>query len=177
MSGSALVIRIDGDFTGAILPQFESDVRSAVLAGFHVVLDMGNTAYIGADALASLIYVMNVARCWKRELWLAGLDRLLANVLEASRLRLFFRTAPKVAGALRRIQPETVPVSQFGKDWAYCRIGGQLVPIHAQEVPSVYRQVQQLLSRGFAVDSVPAMPQSGRDLDGLIQSLTPADAA
>jgi len=101
--GAALVIHIVGDFTGALLPQFESDVRSAVVAGSHVVLDMSNTAYIGADALASLIYVMNVARCWKRELWLAGLDRLLVNVVGASRLRSFFRTAPKVAEALRRI--------------------------------------------------------------------------
>ena len=41
---------------------------------------MSNTAYIGADALASLIYVMNAARCWKRELWLAGLDRLLVKL-------------------------------------------------------------------------------------------------
>ncbi|MGA3343302.1 MAG: WecB/TagA/CpsF family glycosyltransferase [Terracidiphilus sp.] len=175
--GAALVIHIVGDFTGALLPQFESDVRSAVVAGSHVVLDMSNTAYIGADALASLIYVMNVARCWKRELWLAGLDRLLVNVVGASRLRSFFRTAPKVAEALRRIQPELAPVSQFGKDWAFFRIGGQLVPIPVQEVPSVYHQVQQLLSRGFAVESVPMMPQGGRELDGLMQNLTPADAA
>jgi anti-anti-sigma regulatory factor len=177
MIGSALVLRIDGDFTGALLPRFESDVRSAVLAGSHVVLDMSNTAYIGADALASLIYVMNVTRCWKRELWLAGLDRLLVNVVGASRLRLSFRMAPKVAEALRRIQPEMVPVPQFGKDWAFFRIGGQLIPIHVQEVPSVYRQVQQLLSRGFTVEPVSVMSQSGREMDGLMQDLAPADAA
>ena len=82
MTGSATVLRIDGDFTGALLPRFESDVRSAVLAGSHVVLDMSNTAYIGADALASLIYVMNIARRWKRELWLAGLDRILIKLWE-----------------------------------------------------------------------------------------------
>ncbi len=177
MIGSALVLRIDGDFTGALLARFESDVRSAVLAGSHVVLDMSNTAYIGADALASLIYVMNTARCWRRELWLAGLDRLLARVVGASRLRLFFRVAPKVAEALRRIQPEMAPVPQFGKDWAFCRIGGQSIPIHVQDVPAVYRQVQQLLSRQLAVEPMAVMSQSGHQMDGMMQDLAPADAA
>jgi len=175
--GAALVLRIDGDFTGALLPQFESDVRDAVLAGSHVVLDMSKTAYIGADALASLIFVMNVARCWKRELWLVGLDRLLVRVVDASRLRLFFRMAPKVAEALRRIQPQMVPVQQYGEDWAFCRIGRQLIPIHAQEVPAVYRQVQQLLSRGFAIEPMVVMSQSGREMDGMMRELAPADAA
>lgn len=175
--GSALVLRIDGDFTGAVLPRFESDVHEAVLAGSHVVLDMSNTAYIGADALASLIYIMNVARCWKRELWLTGLDRLLARVVGASRLRRFFRAAPKVAEALRRIQPELAPVPQSGKDWAFCRIGGQLIPIQAQEVPSVYHQVQQLLSLGFDGEAMPVASQSGIKMDGLMQELAPADAA
>jgi N-acetylglucosaminyldiphosphoundecaprenol N-acetyl-beta-D-mannosaminyltransferase len=177
MVGQALVMRIDGDFTGALLPQFESDVRDAVLAGSHVVLDMSNTGYIGADALASLIYVMNVARRWKRELWVAGLDRLLARVVGASRLRLFFRIAPKVAEALRRIQPEMVPVPQYGEDWAYFRVGGQLIPIHALEVPAVSRQVQQMLSQGFAVEPTAVMSQSGRGMDQLMQELAPADAA
>ncbi len=139
--GPAIVLHIDGDFTGKLLSRFESDVRSAVLSGSHVVLDMSNTAYIGADALASLIYIMNMARRWKRELWLAGLDRLLIKVVEASRLRLFFRMASKVAEALRRIQPELIPVPQFGEDRAFRQIGGKLIPIHTQEVPDVYRQV------------------------------------
>jgi len=176
MAGTALVLRIDGDFTGKLLPRFESDVHSAVLSGSHVVLDMSNTAYIGADALASLIYVMNVARCWKRELWLAGLDRLLVKVVGASRLRLFFRMAPKVAEALRRIQPELIPVPQFGEDWAFCQIGGKMIPIHAQEVPDVYRQVQQLLSRRLTEELNSGLPQHGRKLDGLNLKPAPADA-
>jgi N-acetylglucosaminyldiphosphoundecaprenol N-acetyl-beta-D-mannosaminyltransferase len=174
--GSAIVLRIDGDFTGELLSRFESDVRSAVLSGSHVVLDMSNTAYIGADALASLIYVMNVARCWKRELWLAGLDRLLVKVVGASRLRLFFRLAPKVAEALRRIQPELAPVPQFGDDWVYCRIGGQLIPIHPQEVPDVYRQVQQLLSRSLTVEPISALSPTGVELNALIPEQIPAEA-
>jgi N-acetylglucosaminyldiphosphoundecaprenol N-acetyl-beta-D-mannosaminyltransferase len=173
MVGAAVVLRIDGDFTGALLPGFESDVRSAVLSGSHVVLDMSNTDYIGADALASLIYVMNVARSWKRELWLAGLDRLLVQVVGASRLRLFFRMAPKVAEALRRIQPELIPVPQYGNDWAFCRIGGQLIPIHVEEVPDVYRQVRQLLHRGFAEEPISILPSDGSEM---IEQLVSEDA-
>ncbi|MGA2349500.1 MAG: WecB/TagA/CpsF family glycosyltransferase [Terracidiphilus sp.] len=175
--GPATVMRIDGDFTGALLPQFESDVRSAVLSGSHVVLDMSNTAYIGADALASLIYVMNIARSWKRELWLAGLDRLLAQVVGASRLRVFFRMAPKVAEALRRIQPEMLPIpQQFGEDWAFCRINGQMIPIHLQEVPDVYRQVRQLLNREVVVKAISDLSPNGMEIDGLNRELIPADA-
>ena len=124
---------------------------------------MSNTTYIGADALASLIYVMNAARCWKRELWLAGMDRLLVKVVGASRLRLFFRMAPKVAEALRRIQPELIPVPQYGEDWAFCQIGGKLIPIHVQEVPDVYRQVRQLLGREFTAESMSAWRQTARN--------------
>jgi N-acetylglucosaminyldiphosphoundecaprenol N-acetyl-beta-D-mannosaminyltransferase len=175
MVGNAIVLRIDGDFTGKQLPRFESDVRSAVLSGSHVVLDMSTTAYIGADALASLIYVMNVARCWKRELWLAGLDRLLVKVVGASRLRLFFRMAPKVAEALRRIQPELIPVPQFGEDWAFCQIGGKLIPIQNQEVLDVYRQVQQLLSRRLTAELNSGSLPIGLDMDGLIREPSHAD--
>jgi N-acetylglucosaminyldiphosphoundecaprenol N-acetyl-beta-D-mannosaminyltransferase len=175
--GPALVLRIDGDFAGALLPQFESNVRDAILAGSHIVLDMSKTAYIGADALASLICIMSVARNWKRELWVAGLDRFLVRVVGASRLRLFFRRAPTVAEALRRIQPEMVPIPQYGEDWAYFRIGGQLIPIHALEVPAVYRQVQQMLSRGFTVEPAAVMSQSGREINQLMQDLASADAA
>jgi N-acetylglucosaminyldiphosphoundecaprenol N-acetyl-beta-D-mannosaminyltransferase len=175
MIGSTLVLRIDGDFTGTMLSRFESDVHRAVLAGFHVVLDMSKTAYIGADALASLIFVMNVARSWKRELWLAGLDRFLVHVVGASQLRLFFRMAPKVAEALRRIQPEMVPVPQFGNDWAYCRIGGQLIPIHVQEIPAVFRQVQQLLDRRIAVPPIAIKLKSSLDMESLIPEQVPAE--
>jgi N-acetylglucosaminyldiphosphoundecaprenol N-acetyl-beta-D-mannosaminyltransferase len=176
MVGTSFVVRIDGDFTGTLLPQFESDVRSAVLSGSHVVLDMSNTAYIGADALASLIYVMNVARNWKRELWVAGMDRILAYVVGAARLRLFFRMAPKVTEALRRIQPEPMPIPRFGQDWAFCRIGGQLIPIQVAEVPDVYRQMHQLFSGRFRDELIPVRPRYGQELDVLSQQLVPEDA-
>jgi N-acetylglucosaminyldiphosphoundecaprenol N-acetyl-beta-D-mannosaminyltransferase len=167
MVGPAIVVRIDGDFTGDLLPRFESDVRSAVLSGAHIVLDMSNTVYIGADALASLIYLMNIARNWKRELWIAGMDRTLIKVLGAAKLRLFFRMAPKVAEALRRIQPEPQAVPQLGNGWAFCRIGGQLIPIQFEEVPDVYRQMSQLFKRGLSLGSVSVMPALGMEIDAV----------
>jgi len=170
--GTAMVLRIDGDFTGSLLPQFEADVRSTVLSGSHVVLDMSNTSYIGADALGSLIYVMNIARCWKRELWLAGLHPFLARVIRAAQLRPSFRTAPQVAEALRRIEPELIP--SFGKGWEFCRIGGQLIPIPAQEMPEVYRQVRQLLKQRAAAGSVSIM-SSSHDNDARMLELVTVD--
>lgn len=174
--GTATVLQIDGDFTGALLPQFEADVRSAVLSGSHVVLDMTKTSYIGADALGSLIYAMNVSRCWKRELWFAGLNRFLVWVVRAALVRRYYRTAPMVAEALRRIEPELAPVPQPGRDWAFCRIGGQLVPIHTQEVPEVYRQVQQLLMQNLTVESISFVSSVDRDQDAMIRELVPTDA-
>jgi hypothetical protein len=85
--------------------------------------------------------------------------------------------APKVAEALRRIQPELIPVPQFGEDWAFCQIGGKLIPIHAQEVPDVYRQVQQLLSRKLTAKLNSGFLQNRRKTDGLILETAPADAA
>jgi hypothetical protein len=85
--------------------------------------------------------------------------------------------APKVAEALRRIQPESLPVPQPGKDWAFCRIGGKLIPIHVQEVPEVYRQVQQLLSRSLADEPIPVLSPNRPEADALIEELVPMDVA
>jgi len=159
--GTATVVRIDGDFTGSLLPRFEADVRSTVLSGSHVVLDMSSTTYIGADALGSLIYLMNIARCWKRELWIAGLHPLLVRVIHAAKLKPSFRMAGKVAEALRRIEPERLPVPQLGEAWEFCRIGGQLIPIHAQEVHNAYRQVQLMMEHGVTVEPIPIMSSGG----------------
>jgi N-acetylglucosaminyldiphosphoundecaprenol N-acetyl-beta-D-mannosaminyltransferase len=174
--GPAKVLRIDGDFTGALLPRFEAEVRGAIISGSHVVLDMSRTAYIGADALGTLIHLLSVARRWKRELWLAGLDPLLIWVIRSAQLGTSFRIAPQVAEALRRIEPEMVPVPQFSEDHAFCRIGGQLVPIHTQEMPELYRQIALLLKQKEAAEPISIMSSAVMNQDALIQELIPADA-
>ncbi len=167
--GPTTILRIDGHLTGAQLPRFETDVRTAIVSGSHVVLDMSSTVYIGADALGSLIHLLTVARRWKRELWLAGLHPFLLRVVRTSRLDRSIRIAPRVAEALRRIEPDLGIHPPPGQDWAFFRVGGQLVPIHANEVPDVYRQVRLMLQQRVTIDP---MSSENQDTDGLI----PVDA-
>jgi anti-anti-sigma factor len=172
--GAATVLRIEGNFTGSLLERFEAEGRSAIQSGSHVVLDMSKTAYIGADALGTLMDLQRVARHWKRDFWLTGLHPVLHRVIRAAQLGPSFRMAPKVAEALRRIEPEFLPVNESGKDWGVCRIGGVLIPIHFREVPDVYRQVQQLLNLKVTVERAPSMRSLDRDIEISIQKLPPA---
>jgi len=174
--GAAKVLRIDGNFAGALLSRFETDACSAIVSGSHLVLDMSATAYIGADALGVLIRLLSTARRWKRELWLAGLHPVLRWVIRAARVDRSIRTAHRVAEALRRIEPELVPASQFGKDFAFCRIGGQLVPIRDQEMPDVYRQVHLMLKQRVMVDPISTMSSENQEKDRLIRELIAVDA-
>jgi N-acetylglucosaminyldiphosphoundecaprenol N-acetyl-beta-D-mannosaminyltransferase len=173
--GPVEVLRIDGHLTGAQLPRFETDVRRAIVSGSHVVLDMSSTAYIGADALGTLIHLLTAARRWKRELWLAGLHPFLLRVVRTARLDRSIRIAPRVAEALRRIEPDLAPDQQYGKDWAFCRIGGQLVPIHAQEMPDVYRQVQVMLEQRVMIDPISITSSESHDKDRLTRDLIAVD--
>jgi N-acetylglucosaminyldiphosphoundecaprenol N-acetyl-beta-D-mannosaminyltransferase len=152
--GSTMVFRISGDFTGAPLREFEHDVSSAVNACSHVVLDFSRTSFIGADALGSLIYLKKVAKRWNREMWLAGMGRIPIWVMRSARLGGAFRTAERVPEALRRIEP--APVMKSGSDWSFCKIGGQLIPIHAEEVPEVYRQVHEMLTQRVTYEPFPS---------------------
>jgi N-acetylglucosaminyldiphosphoundecaprenol N-acetyl-beta-D-mannosaminyltransferase len=161
--GAAQVFRIEGNFTGELVSRFEADVRSATGGGSHIVLDLSGTTSIGADALGTLVRLLSAARRWKRELWLAGLHGPMRRVLRAAKLGRSFRTAPSVAEALRRIEPELTPAPELGSDWAFCRIGGRLVPIHAHEIPEVYRQVQDMLQQRATSEPVAIVASDGAE--------------
>jgi anti-anti-sigma factor len=152
MVGQARVLRIRGTLTGSVLPQFEADVCGTVLSGLHVVLDLSQATYIGADALGSLIHVMNLARRWRRDLWIAGSQPNLVRVFHAAQLRPSFRMASKVSEALRRIEPDLIPVPQLDEDSTFIRVRGQLIPVYTQEMPELYRQVQMVMQRRVTVD-------------------------
>jgi N-acetylglucosaminyldiphosphoundecaprenol N-acetyl-beta-D-mannosaminyltransferase len=152
--GKAKILRIHGDLTGPVLPQFDVEVSSAILSGLHVVLDLSQTTYIGADALGSLIHVMNLARRWWRDLWIAGTHPNLVRVFHAAQLRPF-RMASKVSEALRRIEADLIPVSQLDEDSTFIRVRGQLIPVCTQEMPELYRQVQMFMQTKVAVDTLP----------------------
>ena len=153
--GACAVFRIEGTFGSSLLSSLETEVCSAILSGTHIVLDLSKTAYLGPDALGTLVHLDSVARRWKREFWLTGLRPLLARVVHAARLRSQFRVAPKVTDALRRIEPDPTPMQVMSdENWAWCRIGGQMIPVHAQDVPDLYNQVRTLLKYA---------PKSGRN--------------
>ena len=174
--GAAKVLRIDGNFTGALLPRFEGEAHSAIVSGAHIVLDMSATAYIGADALGALIRLQSIARYWKRELWLTGPHPLVRWVVRAGRLDRSIRTASRVAEALRRIEPELDPVPRVGNDFAFCRIGGRLVPIQAQEIPDVFRQIQLMLKQTVMIDQNSIISPEAAEKDRQIGKLIAVDA-
>jgi anti-anti-sigma regulatory factor len=174
--GRVKILRIDGSFAGELLSGFETDVCGAIASGSHIVLDMSSTACIGVDGLGTLIRLLTAARRWKRELWLAGLHPFLLRVVRGARLGRSFRMAPSVAEALRRIEPELPPAPQLGSDWEFCRIGGQLVPIHAHEIPDVYRQVQHMLKQRVIIEPISIGSSESQDKDRLVRELIPVDA-
>ena len=175
--GPAKVFRIQGSFTGALLPRFEADVRCEILAGSHVVLDLSETVYIGADALGTLIRLLGTVRRWKRELWLAGLQPPLLKVVRAARLGPSFRIVPHVPEALRRIEPEQLPVPLFEEDCAFFRIGGKLVRIKTRQMPEVFSQVQMLLEQRMTGEPISVMSSDSQEQNALAQELLPADSA
>lgn len=171
--GQAGVLHIQGNLTGSVLAQFESEVRSTVLSGLHVVLDLSNTTYVGADALGSLIHVMNLACRWRRELWLSGLHPDLDRIIHAAQLRGSFRTARKVAEALRRIEPDLMPVPHLGGDNTFIRIRGQLVPVYAHEISELYRQVQMAMQQKVTVSPLPVAALDGPEQGSFTRALLP----
>lgn len=153
--GAATVFRIEGGFSGGLLPALEAEVCSAIFSGTHIVFDLSNTAYLGPDALGSLVHLESIAHRWKREFWLTGLAPFLKRVIYATQLRSRFRMAPMVADALRRIEP--LPAALGAKadgTWTFCRIGGEMIPIHAHEVQDLYSQMQFLLKHYALRDEV-----------------------
>jgi N-acetylglucosaminyldiphosphoundecaprenol N-acetyl-beta-D-mannosaminyltransferase len=157
-AGTVKIVRIYGNLTESILPQFESNVRSALVSGLHVVLDMSHTTYIGADALGSLIHVLNLACRWRRDIWLAGLHANLIRVIQAAQLRPSFRIASRVAEALRRIEPDLVAVPHFDGESTFFRIRGQLVPVYRHELPELCRQVGMVMQQRLTIDSLAIPP-------------------
>jgi N-acetylglucosaminyldiphosphoundecaprenol N-acetyl-beta-D-mannosaminyltransferase len=173
MVGQAKVLRIHGTLTGSVLPQFEADVCGTVLSGLHVVLDLSQTTYIGADALGSLIHVMNLARRWRRDLWIAGSQPNLVRVFHAAQLRPSFRMASKVSEALRRIEPDLIPVPQLDEDSAFIRVRGQLIPVYTREMPELYRQVQMVMQRRVTVDPLPVASSDSQEKGSFTPRLLP----
>jgi anti-anti-sigma regulatory factor len=131
----ARILRIQGNLTGPVLAQLDVEANAAVPSGLHVVLDLSQTTHIGADALGSLIHVANLARRYRRDLWMAGAHAKLVKVFDAAQLTPSFRVANKVSEALRRIEPDLVAVSQLDED-------GTVIHVRKHVSPHVGKVVQ-----------------------------------
>ena len=153
-TGSATVLRVAGNLTGAPVGDLEREARMAVGAGHHLVLDLAATTYLGADALGALIHLANIARRHDRELWLTGLRPFLSRLIQATQVQDNFRIAPKVADALRRMAPaQTQLCIEAGSNWAVCRIGGRFIPLDREEAEGICRQILEMIEH-HALDAV-----------------------
>jgi len=166
--GQATVLRVAGGLAGGPVAGFEEEARLAVVDGHHLVLDLADTAYLGPDALGALIHLGSAAKFHHREMWLTGLRPSLRRLMQATRLESNFRTAPKVADALRRMAPAEMQMSiESGADWAICRVGGRLIPLSREEAEGVCRQVLEMIDHPAEVGTArPELPLTARSRDG-----------
>jgi N-acetylglucosaminyldiphosphoundecaprenol N-acetyl-beta-D-mannosaminyltransferase len=171
--GTSTVFRIEGGFSSSLLSSLETEVCSAIFSGTHIVFDLSNTAYLGPDALGSLVHLESIAHRWKREFWLTGLRPFLKRVIYATQLGSRFRIAPMVADALRRIEPAPLAISGWAdENRVFCRIGGEMIPIHPHEVQDLYYQMQFLLKHQVMHEQIlkPITVRNSMVANGTVQS-------
>lgn len=105
---AAAIVGVFGALTGDVVHSLKRYLNESLRAGMHVIVDLAETTFIGADALGALLRSGSIARRYRRECWLTGLKPRHRRILRASRLHAEFRTAPEVADALRQIAPGQV---------------------------------------------------------------------
>jgi N-acetylglucosaminyldiphosphoundecaprenol N-acetyl-beta-D-mannosaminyltransferase len=159
--GAVTVLRVSGSLTAAPVASFEQEARIAVAQAHHIVLDLTSTTYLGPDALGALLHIADIAKRHDRELWLTGLQPSQSRMIHATQLHYDFRTAPKVADALRRISPTAVQMSiESGKDWAICRMGGRLIPLNREDATGVCQQVLKMIEHPVTLGAMRRNPRA-----------------
>jgi N-acetylglucosaminyldiphosphoundecaprenol N-acetyl-beta-D-mannosaminyltransferase len=101
---NASVISIQGNFKGALLPEFEEQLERAYRQDHHIVLDLAQTAYFGLDSVGSLVHLAKMMKRRKRELWLVATPAHGLRVLRAARMSHYFVYTSSVSDALYRIK-------------------------------------------------------------------------
>ena len=109
----ALVVTLVGQFTGAVVEEFEQALSQSSEINSSLVLDLHLTTSIGADAMGFLVDLSSRMRDRNHEIWLVGMRPSLRRLFRTAFLhKRLFRLAPRVADALRRIDsmaPNTEP--------------------------------------------------------------------
>jgi N-acetylglucosaminyldiphosphoundecaprenol N-acetyl-beta-D-mannosaminyltransferase len=101
---NALVIAICGNFKDSLHAELEEHLERAYREEFHIVLDLGQTAYFGLDSVGLLVHLAKVMKRRQRELWLAAMPQHGLRVLRAARLSHYFKRTSSVSDALYRIR-------------------------------------------------------------------------
>ncbi|HEX3940849.1 MAG TPA: WecB/TagA/CpsF family glycosyltransferase [Acidobacteriaceae bacterium] len=102
--GSSLVVVLGGDIRMPLLGEFDQLMAEINQERRHTILDMSSTAYLGPDALGSLIrWSMQMHRSGLH-LWLAGAPAHVRRVMRSALLDHCFSTAASVADAAYRIE-------------------------------------------------------------------------
>jgi N-acetylglucosaminyldiphosphoundecaprenol N-acetyl-beta-D-mannosaminyltransferase len=101
--GYASIISVSGDVLGSPLEELDEHLFNAVEQERHVVLDLGKAAYLGPEALASLLHTSISLGRSNRFLLLAEMPAHLDRVFRTARLKHCFLTAPSVGDAIYRI--------------------------------------------------------------------------
>lgn len=102
-TGTSLVLVVSGDVNSGILRQFERLMEQVRQDNRHVVLDLSNTAYLGADSLGALLRQATLMKRQHLQLWLACLPAHIRRVLRSARIEHFFPISPSIADAAYRI--------------------------------------------------------------------------
>jgi len=109
----ALIAKITGRFTGALLEEFATILHRGLEMGDCLVLDLSLTTALGADGLGLLARLGSRMAERRQEIWLAGMRPGLRRVLKHSlQLGRPFRIAPQVNDVLRRVNCTTSNAKQ-----------------------------------------------------------------
>lgn len=102
--GHAVVFSIGGDFTASLRRKLDDRLLRAHEENRHIVLDMAEVAYLGADSLGSLLQLTAEMRRSGRQLWFANMPAHLLRVMRAAHVSDCFPVASDVRDAMYRIE-------------------------------------------------------------------------
>jgi len=81
-----LQIAVSGRFTGALVLQVQEMLGQALADSSHLILDLKETTYVGADAYGMIIHLDGKLNNRSRQFWLAGARPSLLRVHRTSRI-------------------------------------------------------------------------------------------
>jgi N-acetylglucosaminyldiphosphoundecaprenol N-acetyl-beta-D-mannosaminyltransferase len=101
--GNASILSVSGDLIGPLLDELDGHLSNAAEQDRHVILDLAKTAYLGPEALASLLHTSISLSHSNRLLLLAEMPAHLVRVFRTARLKHCFLAAPSLGDAIYRI--------------------------------------------------------------------------